>query len=139
MRLVKKIVATFAYLILLLPAAVHTAEQVVLYGTPTTKVESSSKETRKFRLSEKQKLKSRLMIVKRAGQYFWASREYRSLVHRISGAFHYFIEPNGGGYIKVVDRRLLFESNNPRYLYVEHTSMWLWTTTYWGSAVKFSP
>jgi hypothetical protein len=118
MKLIKNIVVSFASLALLLSAAARAAEQLVLYGTPPTKIESTSGETSKFRLSDNQKLKSRLWIVKREGEYFWASREYRPLGHTISGAFHYFIEPNGGGYIKVVDRRSLLQNENPRYLYL---------------------
>jgi hypothetical protein len=114
MKLIKNIVVSFASLVLLLSAAARAAEQLVLYGTPPTKIESTSGESSKFRLSDNQKLKARLWIVKREGEYFWASREYRPLGHTINGAFHYFMEPNGGGYIKVVDRRSLLQNENPR-------------------------
>jgi len=80
-----------------------------------------------------------LVIVKRGNSYYWASREMKPLIRTVSGAFHYFTDPNGGGYIKVVDRRLLMEKKNPRYLYMEQLTLWMQTITYWGTADAFSP
>lgn len=125
MKLIKNIVVSIASLALLLSATARAAEQLVPYGTPPTKLESTSGETSKFWLSDNQKLESHLWIVKREGESFRAGRQCRPLVHMISGAFHLFIEPNGGGYIKVVDRRSLLQNENPRNLYLgkpEHVS-----------------
>jgi len=63
----------------------------------------------------------------------------KPLIHSVSGAFHYFTDPSGGGYIKVVDQRLLMEKKNPRYLYMEHLTLWMQTLTYCGTAEDFSP
>jgi hypothetical protein len=54
-----------------------------------------------------------LLIVKRGGQYFWASREDRQLVQIESGVFDLYIDPRGGGYVKVLDQRFMA----PDYLY----------------------
>lgn len=118
----------------LLPVLAYGADTVVLSGVPTTKVESSNNQTSHFTLPENQKSEFRLLSVKRDGKYFWATREYRPLLHTVSGAFHYFTELRGGGYIKVVDRRVLLEEKTPRFLYMEHLTLWLETLTYWGTA-----
>jgi len=92
-----------------------------------------------FNLTREQQAQYGIVILKRGNSYFWASREMKPLIHSLSGAFHYFIEPNGGGYIKVFDRRLLMEEKNPRFLYLEHVTLWMQTITYWGTADAFSP
>jgi len=118
---------------------VSSADDVVISGRPLTKVESSGEDTKRFNLTKGQQSEYNLVIVKRGNSYYWASREMKPLIHNVSGAFHYFTEPSGGGYVKVVDRRLLTEENNPRYLYMEHLSLWMRTLTYWGTAEEFSP
>ena len=118
---------------------VSGADEIVLSGRPMTKIESSTKGTKQFGLTPEQQSEFALMIVKRGDSYLWASREMKTLIHSVSGAFHYFTDPNGGGYIKVVDRRLLLEEENPRYLYMEHMTLWMQTFTYWGTAKEFNP
>lgn len=54
-------------------------------------------------LSASERQQNAVLIVKRGDEYFWASREDRPLVHVLSGVFHLFIEPSGGGYVKVLD------------------------------------
>ena len=109
------------------------ADEVVISGRPLTKVESSGEDTKRFNLTEEQQVQYGLVILKRGKSYFWASREMKPLLHTVSGAFHYFADPNGGGYIKVVDRRLLMDKEKPRYLYMEHLTLWMQTLTYWGT------
>lgn len=128
----------FLQILALLGSYSH-ADVVVISGRPLTKVESSSKGTKQFSLNPEQQSEYGLIILKRGDSYFWASREMKPLTHSVSGAFHYFINPNGGGYIKVVDRRLLMEEKNPRFLYMEHLTLWMQTLTYWGAAEEFSP
>ncbi len=101
--------------------------------------EGSTDET----LTEAQKNEFRLLITKLGDEYIWASREQRQLIHYESGVFHYFVNPQGGGYIKVYDQNTLPDSmrdpTKPRIVYLEHLSLWLQTTTYWGSAEAFEP
>lgn len=114
--------------------------QVVLDAKPTVKVESGEGATSRELLSEPDRTKYRITIIRRAGRYFWTSREDRELVHHASGAFHYFIEPRGGGYIKVFDTHTLRESMRdpgPRFRYMEHLTLWLGTITYWGATEEF--
>jgi len=114
--------------------------QVVLDAKPTVKVESGEGATSRLLLSEPDRTKHRVTITRRDGRYFWTSREDRELLHHGSGAFHYFIEPGGGGYIKVFDTRTLPESMRdpgPRFRYMEHLTLWLGTITYWGASDEF--
>ena len=112
------------------------AETVVINATPTAKVASGPDETERLVLAEADREKSRLVILKRDGRYLWASRENRELSYQLSGAFHYFIDPAGGGYVKVFDSHMLpasLRDPGPRYRYMEHVTLWLGTITYWGA------
>jgi len=114
--------------------------QVVLDATPTVKVESGEGATSRVLLSGPDRTKNRVTITRRGDRYFWTSREDRELVHHASGAFHHFIQPGGGGYIKVFDTHMLPESMRdpgPRFRYMEHSTLWLGTITYWGTSKEF--
>ena len=116
------------------------AAQVVLEAKPTVKVESGEGATSRVLLSEPDRTKYSVTIIRRSGRYVWASRDDRELVHHVSGAFHYFIEPGGGGYIKIFDTHTLPESMRdpgPRFRYMEHLTLWLGTITYWGASDEF--
>jgi len=128
-------------LILIFSAQV-CASTLVLNATPEIRVDSGSGATTRKILSESEQNGYRVLIVKDGEQYFWATRENRKLIHRISGAYHYFIDPQGGGYVKVFDTRFLPESmreQGPRFAYYEHLSLGLQTITYWGTADYLNP
>lgn len=117
--------------------------QLVLQGTPSSRTTSSSEGSTDESLTEAQKNEFQLLITKVGDEYIWASREQKHLDHYKSGAFHYFVDPTGGGYIKVFDQSVLpdflRDPTKPRILYLEHLSLWLQTTTYWGGAESFEP
>ena len=79
------------------------------------------------------------------GAYYWASRENKLLVHRISGAYDIFVEISGAGIIKIADDYFLSVSdeNRPKlgesYQYFESMSLGLATYAYWGKANSFNP
>ena len=74
--------------------------QTVLSARPTVKVESNAASTQRFQLSDAEQEQFRLVITTRDGRYYWMSREGREVIHHASGAFHYFIDPTGSGYVK---------------------------------------
>ena len=128
-------------LILIFSAQV-CASTVVLNATPETRVDSDSGSTTRKILSESEQNEYRVLIVKDGEKYFWATRENRELIHRISGAHHYFIDPQGGGYVKVFDTSFLpdfLREQGPRFAYYEHLSLGLQTITYWGTADDLNP
>jgi hypothetical protein len=130
-------------LALALCGSVATAEdQLVLSAQPATKVESGPGASERFILSGAQAQDFSVTIVKRGDRYFWASRENRELLHAVSGIYHLFIDPRGGGYIKVENQSLLSESMRdpgPPVRYLEQVTLGLGTITYWGSTETFSP
>jgi len=115
--------------------------QVVLEASPTVRVDSGEGATSRILLSEPDRTKYRVKIIKRGDQYVWASRDDRELVYRLSGAFHFFIEPGGGGYIKVMDTHAALPESmrdpGPRFRYMEYVTLWLGTITYWGASEEF--
>ena len=114
--------------------------QTVLSARPTVKVESNAASTQRFQLSDAEQEEFRVVITIRDGRYYWISREGRELIHHASLAFHYFIDPTGGGYIKVFDTSLVPEflrDPGPRFQYFEVLSLWLGTITYWGATDDF--
>lgn len=118
-----------------------TAEaQTVLDAGPAVKVESGEGATTRSVLRESERTKYRVIVTKRGGQYFWTSREERELVYQQSGAFYYFIDPRGGGYVKVFDADTLpasMRDPGPRFRYMEHLTLGLSTITYWGMVDQF--
>ena len=115
--------------------------QVVLNAAPTVRVVSGEESTERTVLTEAEQEEFRVVITTRDGRYFWESREGAELIHFTSGAFHWFFDPGGGGYIKVLDNELIVPQEvrdpGPRFLYMEHLTLWLGTFTYWGSTERF--
>ena len=88
---------------LLLFVSPGLTQTIVLDAKPAVQVESGKDSTKRFLLSNTEQEKYRVRIIKNGPRYLWASRENRELVHHLSGAFHFFIDPLGGGYVKVFD------------------------------------
>jgi hypothetical protein len=121
-----------ATMLLVTPAAA----QNVLDAEPTVRNDSSEDAATRHVLPPVERAKNRAIIIKRDDKYFWASRGGRELVHHASGAFDYFIEPGGSGYVKVFDSHSMptdLRPKGPRYQYMEHVTIMLYSITYWGS------
>jgi hypothetical protein len=132
----------FIIFILLLLTSPLLSQPVVLDAKPTVMIASDANSTTRSVLSKPDQDKSRVRIAKKGNQYIWVSRENADLVHQSSGAVHYFIDPRGGGYVKVLDTLKLPKSTRtpgPRYEYMEHLSLLLGTITYWGATDVFEP
>jgi hypothetical protein len=116
------------------------ADQVVVTAIPNSKVISSSTETLRYKLSDDERTKALLVIHKTPEGYRWSTREDRELVMRTSGAFALFIDPSGGGYVKVATVRgaaaLSDDSCKEGFAYFEHLSLGIATLTYWGCATE---
>lgn len=113
---------------------------VVLEGRPTIKVESAEDLTTRSEVAEAEREKLKVVIVKKGGRYYWASRDNRELTRRVSGAFHYFVDAAEGGYVRVFDTSTLAESlrpEGPRFQYIEHIPLFRGTVTYWGGLDTF--
>jgi len=113
---------------------------VVVEGWPVARVESSEDATRHGALSEAEREKLQVVIVRKGSRYFWASREHRELERRVSGPFHYFVDRAEGGYVRIFDRSTLRESMRPegaRLEYTEHVPLWRGTVTLFGTVETF--
>jgi hypothetical protein len=113
-------------------------ERLVFSGTPTVKAESASHASNRVELTTQEQTEYRVLITARGWKYYWTSRENKELIHFRSGAFDWFVAP-GSGYIKVVDRTYVLQEAGPRYLYMEHMTLFLSTITYWGGGEHFHP
>ena len=135
-------------LITILITATSLEARVVLNGTPDTRATADEESVRREVLTPELRADSHVIIIWDGESYRWATRENRVLIHNNSGGpFHYFIDPQGGGWIKVMDCR----ATNRQYLemvidcranvqYLENvSSFFLSTITYWGTASEFNP
>jgi len=135
----------FIIFILLLLTSPLLSQPVVLDAKPTVLIFSDASSTTRSVLSKAAQDNSRIRIAKQGNRYIWVSRENAELVLQLSGAVHYFIDPHGGGYVKVLDTHKLLKSPKstrtpgPRYEYMEHVSLLLGTITYWGATDTFEP
>ncbi len=105
---------------------------VVLNGLPMVQNRATFESSTNAELSDSQSNEYRLLIIKQDDNYYWASRNNKQLILRVSGAFQIFIEPSGAGYIKIM-------SSDEGVLYMEHMSLGLQTVTYWGMASSYNP
>ena len=125
---------SFIAVVLLAATAAKAGETLVFSGKPTVKVESSPENAHRLDLSPVQSDEFAVVIVNRDGRYFWVSREGRELIHSGRGLYHYFIDPLGGGYVKVEA-----DDSSGGYRYYEHINLGLATITYWGISSSFAP
>jgi hypothetical protein len=105
----------------------------VIKAQPTTKFKVSSEESVKTKLNSSESTKNLVWIVKKNGEYFWKSRENRKIDHFAGGLYHYFIDPRGGGYVKVE------QGLDGEIKFLEHVSIGLTTFTYFGEVKYFNP
>jgi hypothetical protein len=124
------------------PQLVDAQERVVLRARPVSRVISEAASAKRSELPVAERDQNQLLTVERDGRYFWASREDRELQHVFSGIYHLYIDPRGGGYVKILDQRHLtpgFKVVGPDIQYLEHVALGLTTLTYWGSSTYFDP
>lgn len=126
--------------LLVIAGACSASSRVVISAQPTVKVESTGDETKRYTLSPQEMAKYPLLITEEDGNFFWASRDNRPMIHTQSGMFHYYIAVDGAGYVKVWDATVFAKKGEPPvFPYLENLSIMLNTITYWGSANAFTP
>lgn len=124
----------------LAPYVLSAQERVVFRASPSVRVTSDPGRAERRELSPRERAANQVLIVQRGGNYYWASRGDRLLVHITSGAFHLYIDPRGGGYVKVyVPPAGASPSGETQLQYFEHVSVLMTTVTYWGPAASFDP
>lgn len=137
-----KLIAAIVVLLLALslPSSVlaQDEETLVFRGWPLIKVESSFHKTLRSETTETQSAQYHVLIVKRGGKYYWASRENLELLYVQSGAYHWFFAPSSG-YVKIQDSALVTDDESSPYTYMENLTVGLLSITYWGAAESFEP
>lgn len=111
------------------PAAAKT---LILSGAPDIQTKSTVEESVRIEMDSVKKMNHRVIIIKDGDEFYWESREKRKLIRSIQGPFTLFIDPTGGGYIKVT-------LSEGKMIYMEHLSQGLNTFTYWGVVEHFEP
>lgn len=88
----------------------------------------------------------RTTIVRYGQEYFWASREHRKVLYKVSGWYRYFIEPESASFVKVLDydswpdlRERLVGAPSEGFDFMENVTIRLTSHTYWGRAEAFEP
>lgn len=133
-----------AFVLSVAPDAVAAQAHVVLDGYPKAFAYADGDTVGRSVLPQAEREGSRVTLVERDGAFFWATRENRQMVHVPSNLFHYFIDPRGGGYIKVLDQTGLPADSPLRFAgpdvqFFEHVSGGMSTYTYFGWASHWSP
>lgn len=122
-------ITVFLLLFTIRPAAAKT---LVLSGIPDIQTKSSAEESIRIEVDSVKKKGLRVVIIKDGDDYFWETREHKKLIRSTQGSFILFIDPTGGGYVKVIPME-------GKVIYMEHLSHGLETFTYWGVAEHFEP
>ncbi|MDE3261226.1 MAG: hypothetical protein OYL41_04485 [Acidobacteriota bacterium] len=120
--------------------------RVVLDALPDSRVAANQDFAEREILNRSARDDNRITVVWDGEAYRWATRENRELIYRgggLFGAHHAFVDPEGGGWIKVTDQRdfpeLLRLDDGPNIQFYESASTGLTVLTYWGSASEFDP
>ena len=111
------------YLINLPQICYSEEKKLVVLGTPIVKVESFPDQTKRHELTKKQMKEYQVIISQEGNKFYWNSREGKELKRTASGAFVYYVNVAGSGYVKV---------SNLDNTYMEHITSGLATITYWG-------
>ncbi|WP_027361654.1 hypothetical protein [Halodesulfovibrio aestuarii] len=121
----------FLLLVLLIVAATPAiGAEIVFHGKPLKRVDADFEHTKQVEVANDESLDC--LIIIDSGEFYWASREFRPLVYRHSGVFHMFIDPFGGGYIKIYGKEK-FNGSALAGAYVEHLSLGLSSINYNGN------
>ncbi len=124
----------FVSLLVLVVTSAARARVEAVIGIPIIQTRSSIEVAHNVTLDNNQKMSNRLVIMKDDGKYYWETRDRRELLFHKTKYFDLFIDPDTGGYIKVVQQA------DGRYVYMEHTSNKdLKVFTYWGIASFYKP
>ena len=122
-----------AFIIVFTLNSVSYGEEIVIEGIPIRRTSSSVEDNISDTITGEAQINHKLVITKSGNDYIWFSREKKRLKYSKRGIFHYFVNPEGSGYIKIT------KTKDNTYVYMEHMNIRLKTVTYWGYADRFEP
>lgn len=115
------------------PAKDPSLSSVVLIGYPAIRSQNVIGQNTTTALDGKTADEYLCMVTKKAGRYFWASRENKEMVKNAAGGFITYAAKDGTGYVKVINKAAVPEDVKELPLnYMEHLHIKLFTLTYWG-------
>ncbi|MEZ5274955.1 MAG: hypothetical protein R3F07_01085 [Opitutaceae bacterium] len=116
-------------------AALGDEEIPVFSGQPSVQYQVDVKTSQRTRLSPDDTARNVLVIVKIGEDYFWKTRGNRRVIHIIpeAGDAHFFIDPDGGGYVKIMTRP------DGTFAYLEQVGLEMTSFIYFGSSRTFTP
>ena len=120
-----------AALAMLTPTAA-AAQCIVLDAVPLSRVDAGPESTSR---STDRLESQRVTIIKAGDDYYWATRENRVLFRSTSRGYDNFVDPRGGGTVKVNSRGVV----QPRGSFFEHVHLGMDTITYWGLSPVYEP
>ena len=115
--------------VLLLLSAVPSQAETAFVGIPSRQATAGPK---KAEAQDVRNPSEALVVISRVDEKWqWTSREDRPLVKLRSGIYFLFIDPQGGGYIKMVNPEFSSLADE-EYTYVEHLITGIGSISYWG-------
>jgi len=96
-----------------------------LIGRPLTRANCEVGGCTTETLAEAKQAEYELVITRSGAEYFWTSREGKTLRKTQGGAFTYFVS-DASGYVKMTDL-------GGECLYTEHVTLGLQSVSYWGT------
>ena len=135
MRNYKLLFLTF-FIFLFLEKSIFSND-IIAFGTPLIKIESSFESTNRYELNKSESTEFVVAIGFDGKNYLWKTRENKVLKYSTKGAFHYFVNEEGSGYIKIGDLSKMGGAEK-KYLYLEHIHLGFSTITYWGVVDSFN-
>jgi|SaaInlStandDraft_6_1057023.scaffolds.fasta_scaffold08132_3 hypothetical protein len=100
-------------------------ETIIFEGLPDKRIVIQNFKPSEQSFSKKESEKYKVLITKKDGLYYWASRNFKPLSKQDSGMYTIYIAKNGSGYIKI-------QNNILTKVYLENIHLGLDTITYFG-------
>ena len=111
----------------------------VFSGTPMVKISEAGVERIPVALRRADAVNLGCVISRIGDQYYWASRENKSMVRIDGGAFITFLAADGAGYVRVIAPGMkgtvsMMAETEKQFDYVEHLLIGLGSVTYYGAS-----
>lgn len=118
---------------------IECQDRVVLDGLPNSTVTSSSLSSSRVVVTGQDREDTRVTIVERDGKYIWKTRGNREVVLFANGSEYSFIDPRGGGYVKVFLSGFSADTPPGHVGFMEHATIGDIAFTYWGTTANWTP
>lgn len=124
---------------LLVLASICNAQPFIFIGIPSAKIIEGGNERTHEKIEFSNSNHTFCIIKEVNGEFYWESRDNKQLFKIESGAFITFIDPEGSGYVRLINPSMksaasLMSDTEKSYDYTEHILLGLRTITYYGKS-----